>query len=78
MITSIKLHIPISDLNEELLRNLDRVFSNNKGNTIVKVFIYDPLEKVYVEMFSRSHRVDLSTDLMDFIKSRSEIEFKIE
>ncbi len=78
MITAIALRVSISDLNEELFTSLEKVLHKNKGNTQVKFLIFDPIDKVYVQMFSRSFRVDLSAELTDFIKSRSEIEFKIE
>ncbi len=78
MITAIALRVSISDLNEELFTSLEKVLHKNKGNTQVKFLIFDPIDKVYVQMFSRSFRVDLSAELIDFIKSRSEIEFKIE
>lgn len=78
MINSISLRISVSDFSEELLKGLDQMAKKNKGNTHLKFLIFDPIDKVWVEMFSRSHRIDLSPDFMDFLKSHPEIEFKIE
>lgn len=78
MINAIVLRIPISIISNEFMKELDQIVSANKGNTSLKFLIFDPVEKVWIEMFSRTYRVDLSPDFMNFIKSRPEIEFKIE
>jgi len=78
MINSIAIRIPISDLSQKLMKGLDQVINSNKGNTNLKFLIFEPREKVWVEMFSRTHRVDLSPEFMNFLKSYPEIEFKIE
>lgn len=78
MIRSLILRVSISDLTEELLSELERMLKKNAGQTELKLFIVDPVEKVWISMFSRSHRIDLSQELMDFIQSKSEFEFKIE
>lgn len=77
-IKSINLRIQISDLSASLMKGLDQMAKKYKGNTNLKFLIFDPIEKVWVEMFSRSHRVDLSPEFMNFLKSHPEIEFKIE
>jgi len=78
MINAIALRIPITSLSNEFMDDLGKIVKNNKGNTNLKFLIFDPLEKVWVEMFSRTYRVDLSPEFMNFLKSHSEIEFRIE
>lgn len=78
MINAVVLRIPISNLSQEFMKGLGELVNKNKGNTNLKFLIFDPIEKVWVEMFSRTHRVDLSPEFIDFLKSYPEIEFKIE
>lgn len=78
MINSITLRMSISAVNPELIRELELVARKNKGNTDLKFLLFDPIDKIWVQLFSRSHRVDLTPDFMAYLKSKPEIEFKIE
>ncbi|MCD6347495.1 MAG: DNA polymerase III subunit alpha, partial [Bacteroidales bacterium] len=54
MINSLTLRIALTDITSALVESLDKVAKKHKGNTQLKFLIFDPLEKVWVEMFSRT------------------------
>ncbi|MBT3747464.1 MAG: DNA polymerase III subunit alpha, partial [Bacteroidetes bacterium] len=78
MIKAITLRIALSDVNKKLVETLEQAMRKNKGNTHLKFLIFDPVEKIWVEMFSRSHRVEINPELLSFLKMHPEIEFKID
>jgi DNA polymerase-3 subunit alpha len=77
LIKNIQLRIPFDALSEALLEKLKYYTSNNKGNTSIKVVIYEPVENITVEMFSRSKRIELSDEFLEFLVQNPEIEFKL-
>ncbi len=77
MIKSIILEIPLSEVNETLIEELKTNTEKAKGKTVLKFRIKDPIENIYVEMFSRSKRVKLTDELRDFIEKNPGIETRI-
>ena len=84
MLKSISIKIPLDRITEELVIDLNNEVSKYEGNTMLKFLIYD-IEKnidtgkpVYVEMFSRTFRVDVTNDLIDYLENHSVFEYKLE
>lgn len=74
LIKTISLKIPLENLTQNLIKEIDSLTESNKGKINLKFLIYDQQEKVWIEMFSRSHRVKLTGDVVDFLKNNTEIE----
>ncbi len=74
----ITLTIPLMSLNQELVNEMEYCLTNadNKGNLLVNFVIVDE-GKMKLKMFSRSCKVKLSVELIEYFKNNSEIEFKI-
>ena len=78
MIKSISIKIPIYKLTESVIEEVNAMAESNKGKTNLKFLIYEPSERIWVEMFSRSHRIKLTNEVLSFFKNNTEIEtFKI-
>lgn len=74
----ITLTIPVMSLTTEIVTEMENCLTHedNKGNLLVNFVIVDE-GKMKLKMFSRTCKVKLSTDLIEYFKNNSEIEFKI-
>jgi len=77
LIRSFTIIIPVDRLNDELLGKLKSMLTGQKGRTELKFLVADPVEKISICLFSRSFKVSLSNDLIDFIESVPGLEFKV-
>ncbi|MBN1388828.1 MAG: DNA polymerase III subunit alpha [Bacteroidales bacterium] len=77
LIRSLTIIIPLDRLNDDLVKNLKDLAVKNKGNTELKIMIADPVEKIGISLFSRSHKVELNNNLISYIESFPGLEFKV-
>ncbi|MDT8401437.1 MAG: DNA polymerase III subunit alpha [Bacteroidales bacterium] len=77
LIRSATIIIPVDRLNDELVNKLKGMLPGLKGKTELKFLVADPVEKISIRLFSRSFKVNLSNDLIDFIESVPGLEFKV-
>jgi len=77
-INTLTLKIPIGDINTTLIDEILGMAKKHKGNTNLKFLIYDAVDKIWVEMFSRKHRIELSPEFAEFVKNLSGIDYKID
>jgi len=74
---SISLKVPVSSISDDFIDNINKFVSQKTGNVILKFIIYDPIDNIKVDMFSRSQRIGLTNNFIDYLKTSSEIEYKI-
>ncbi len=77
LIRSFTIIIPVDRLNQELINKLKGLFTGHKGNTELKFLVADPVEKISINLFSRTFKVNLKNDMIDFIESVPGLEFKV-
>ena len=78
MIRSITVSLKLNAIHAELTEELTKLFKQHKGNTLLKIMIYDPDEKIMVSLFSRSIKVEVDKELIRFFNQHPDMEFKIE
>ncbi len=78
MIRSVTLTINLELVNHELSRELLGVVQKNKGNTLLRIMIMDPADRIMINLFSRTFKVEISDELIGFIRSRPGMDFRIE
>ncbi|MBN2757943.1 MAG: DNA polymerase III subunit alpha [Bacteroidales bacterium] len=74
---SLAIKIPVDNLTSDLISEVEELAENNKGNAMLKFLIYEPNTKIWVQMFSRTHKVNISKDLVKFLDKKTELEYKI-
>ncbi len=74
---SIAIKIPVTEISDSLITEVQEIAESNKGNTLLKFLIYDPGTKVWVQMFSRTHKVNISKDLVNYLEQKPELQYKI-
>jgi len=75
MIKSISLSVPIQVIDDNFINTLSQ--NTKEGKVLLKFVIFDPSDKVRVEMFSRSQKVSITNKFVDFLETHDEIEFKV-
>ncbi|MFN8257497.1 MAG: DNA polymerase III subunit alpha [Bacteroidales bacterium] len=74
---SIAIKIPVDQLSDSLISEVQEVAELNKGNAMLKFLIYDPATKVWVQMFSRTHKVNITKEFVGYLDKKPELEYKL-
>ncbi|MFP4366275.1 MAG: DNA polymerase III subunit alpha [Bacteroidales bacterium] len=77
MIKSISLDIPLSFINQDNINNLDQLAEKNKGDVLLKFRVIEREENIVVNMFSRSKKISLSKEVMNFLDNNPDIEVRL-
>ncbi len=78
LINKITINTPLSALNDELVTDLLSIVKNNPGNAELCFFVQDDADgRMRVLMKSQKVKISVKRDLITYIKSRPELEFKI-
>lgn len=72
----ILLSVQLADVNEDLIRNIESICTQNPGKLNVRILIKNPLEEYAVELSSGKYKVDLTHELVDALESQSAIQYK--
>jgi len=61
-----RLDVKVStkSLDQRMVSDLSKLFESNSGNCLVNFLVYDPLDKIEVNMLSKSIKVDLNNELL--------------
>ncbi|MFC2116512.1 DNA polymerase III subunit alpha [Bacteroidota bacterium] len=77
MIKSLVLTMPLKSINEQIINEIDKYADQKQGSARLKIMVHDKEENIYIEMFSRNKRVNLSDDLIKYLQEQPEIDFKL-
>ncbi|MBL4560242.1 MAG: DNA polymerase III subunit alpha [Labilibaculum sp.] len=75
-VKEITIEIPVTSLTNELVTEMASCMEESKGNLQVNFVISDE-RNIRVKMFSRTCRVNLSNELIEYFKNNPDINFKI-
>ncbi|MFO7922958.1 MAG: DNA polymerase III subunit alpha [Bacteroidales bacterium] len=77
LIKSISLDIPLSFINRDNIEKLGELTENNKGEVLLKFRVIEREDNIAVSMFSRSRKISLSKEVMDFFDKNPSIEVRL-
>ena len=77
LIKSVMLRMPIKSLNPEIIDDLKKIIHKDPGKAQLRFKIYDAEENIDIEMFSRNQKVSVSDELLGYLATRSDIEFRL-
>ncbi|NOQ24749.1 MAG: DNA polymerase III subunit alpha [Bacteroidales bacterium] len=77
MVDNLQLTIPLKSINQELIDEIKEHVLAKKGKVTLKFKIIDPEENIGVELFSRTERIDVTNELIDFLNKKTEIQYSI-
>lgn len=76
-IKSIAVKIPVTSISEKLIDEMHGVIEKNKGKVLLKFLLFDSTNKIWVEMFSRTHKVNVNDNLLKFFENKPELDYKL-
>ena len=76
-VKSLALKISIEDLTEGLIDQIGQIAEAHKGNTELEFLLWDPQSKIWVRMFSRSHKVEVADALLSRLEQIPQVSYKI-
>lgn len=77
MVKNLQLTIPLSKLTPELIREVKENTLAKKGKVNLKFKIVDLEDNIGVELFSRTERINVTNDLLDYLNQKTEIQYSI-
>ncbi len=77
LIKSISLDIPLSFINKDSIEKLGELAENNKGDITMKFRLVEREDNMAVSMFSRSKRISLSKEVLNFLEKHPDIEIRL-
>jgi len=77
LVESISLTIPLNSISNGLIEEIKEFALTKKGKAILKFKIVDTEENIVVNMFSRSERIDITNELINYLDEKSEIQYSI-
>lgn len=76
-VESVRLEMPYDKITEEFINNFDKMVENNRGNTLLKFNIYDNVNHLRTNMFSRNRKVELTDNMVEYFQKNPDIAFTI-
>ncbi len=77
LIGKITITTPLSSLDKELITDISTLVQKNPGNAELHFRVVDRDSKMHVTMKANKVKISVKRDLITYIKSRPELEFKI-
>ena len=77
MVNSLTVEIPLETISNDFISEFQKLVDENKGSKELQFFIYDRNEDVSFKMFSRTHKIEISTQVISALENKPEISYKI-
>lgn len=78
MIKSVTITISLEAISKKLVNEIVGMVQKYKGKTMLKFKVYESVQKISIDLFSRNFRVELSKEFLQYLSNHSDIDFKIE
>ncbi len=76
MISSLIVTVALSSLDEQMINEIDKYAGQKNGSARLKFLVHDREENIYIEMFSRTKRIQIDDELIQYLQEKPEIDFK--
>jgi DNA polymerase III subunit alpha len=76
-VKSVTINIPLDKINDSVIKEIEKIIRQNKGKSLLKFNIYDPDSNMYIKMFSRSVKIDLTDKFLKYFDNNTDIGYKI-
>jgi len=77
MIKSVDVKLSIDKLSEELIEELVTLAKENEGTKSLKFVVYDPATNIWVQLFSRSFKIEPSKSFIEYLEKHEDLEYRI-
>ncbi len=76
-VKSVTINLPVDLLDQMIVEEIEMLAKNNKGQALLKFNVYDPENNMYIHLFSRNTRIELTNRMLQFFKERPGIGYRI-
>ena len=76
-VKSITLNMPVLQVTAEMVEQLEKMALNNKGKVLLKFNIYDPESNMNIQMFSRTAKIELTDEMLNYLNNGLNMSFRI-
>lgn len=77
LVKSITVHLPLKAVTSELITDFEELAAKNKGSVLLKFLIRDAETNLSLQMFSRSTRIEITNEVINFFEANNNLAFKI-
>jgi DNA polymerase III subunit alpha len=77
LVKSLTLTLPLSHINESIIRDMERLIRKNKGNALMRFTVFDEETDNTIQLFSRNTKIDVSNEILSFFEEHPEIRYSI-
>lgn len=77
MVKSISIVVPVQYVTDELITEIKAHTDNVKGKVLLKFKLIDKTENLSVDLYSRTQKIILSQELINYLKQREELDFRL-
>jgi len=77
LIHTVSIKIPLRIITPEFIDTIDTLSGSGKGHVKLKVYVYNPDDKISIGMFSRNRKINLSDQFIQFLEENPDIEFTV-
>jgi DNA polymerase-3 subunit alpha len=74
----VTLTLSRDSINRDLIQEVSGMIQKHRGKTLLRIKVYDSLEKISIDLFSRGYRVELSKEFLRYLQDHPEFDFKID
>lgn len=76
-VKNLVVDLPLSSISKLFINEFNQLCTKHKGSINLKFNIFDEDTKISIDLFSRNKRIDLNDDFIQYLRSKEEIQFKI-
>ncbi|MDR1879977.1 MAG: DNA polymerase III subunit alpha [Tannerellaceae bacterium] len=77
LIEKISITVPIHDLDEPTITDLSVLIKTNPGQSLLYFRVVDGENNIFINLFSKNIRLDVTRELVDYLQENENIDFKI-
>ena len=66
---ALAIKLKINDVSNDLITEMNSVFEENKGGSNLKFLVYDPESKIWVQMTSKSLKIDINEKVLSYLEN---------
>ena len=77
MVKSLVVTLPLKRIDEQIINEIDKYADQKQGSARLRIMVHDREDNLYIEMFSRTKRISLSDELINYLQEQPEIDFKL-
>ncbi|SBV91074.1 DNA polymerase III subunit alpha [uncultured Dysgonomonas sp.] len=77
LIEKLTITLPLHDMNTQMVEELSTLTKNNPGNSLLYFQVVDGERNMKVDLFSRSFKINVKQELIDYLVENENIVFKV-